>query len=167
MAQSDTSTGDGGAPLAPGIAPEDFDVSRRGDVAKLRKHAVGLGGVLFLTVTGSAPISAMLFNTPTMIGVLNSMAEIGADPVTVKNSTPPSPTACLRSLATSLRWETSKSSGVTPVRAPSPPPSTDTSDCAMVPPLDGARREEADPAQGYWSGTCGCGARHIADSISW
>src|SRR6266702_1087527 len=48
--------------------PEDYDVSKRDEVAKLRKHAVGLGGVLFLTVTGSAPISAMLFNTPIMVG---------------------------------------------------------------------------------------------------
>ena len=40
MAQSDTSTGGDGPPLAPGIAPEDFDVSQRNDVAKLRKHAV-------------------------------------------------------------------------------------------------------------------------------
>ena len=47
---------------------EDYDVSQRQDVAKLRKHAVGLGGVLFLTVTGSAPISAMLFNTPLVVG---------------------------------------------------------------------------------------------------
>ena len=45
-----------------------IDVSQRKDVAKLRKHAVGLGGVLFLTVTGSAPISAMLFNVPIMVG---------------------------------------------------------------------------------------------------
>ena len=47
---------------------EDFDVSQRQDVAKLRKGAVGLGGVLFLTVTGAAPISAMLFNVPIMVG---------------------------------------------------------------------------------------------------
>jgi amino acid transporter len=47
---------------------EDFDVSQRTDVAKLRKGAIGLGGVLFLTVTGSAPISAMLFNTPIVVG---------------------------------------------------------------------------------------------------
>ncbi len=47
---------------------EDYDVSQRADVAKLRKGAVGLGGVLFLTVTGSAPISAMLFNVPIMVG---------------------------------------------------------------------------------------------------
>lgn len=47
---------------------EDFDVSQRADVPKLRKGAIGIGGVLFLTVTGSAPISAMLFNTPIMVG---------------------------------------------------------------------------------------------------
>ena len=47
---------------------EDYDVSQRQDVAKLRKHAIGLGGVLFLTVTGSAPISAMLFNVPIIVG---------------------------------------------------------------------------------------------------
>jgi amino acid transporter len=47
---------------------EDYDVSQRQDVAKLRKGAIGLGGVLFLTVTGAAPISAMLFNTPIVVG---------------------------------------------------------------------------------------------------
>jgi amino acid transporter len=55
--------------IADAEAPaEDFDISRRDEVAKLRKGAVGLGGVLFLTVTGSAPISAMLFNVPIMVG---------------------------------------------------------------------------------------------------
>src|SRR5260221_13064415 len=47
---------------------ESFDISGREDVPKLRKGAVGLAGVLFLTVTGSAPISAMLFNTPIVVG---------------------------------------------------------------------------------------------------
>ena len=47
---------------------ESLDVSQRTEVPKLRKGAVGLGGVLFLTVTGSAPISAMLFNTPIVVG---------------------------------------------------------------------------------------------------
>jgi len=46
---------------------EDYDDSQRQDVARLRKHAVGLGGVLFLTVTGSAPIWAMLFNAVVVI----------------------------------------------------------------------------------------------------
>src|SRR5579864_815900 len=39
----------------------------------LRKHAVGIWGVLFLTVTGSAPISAMLFNTPLVVGYGNGL----------------------------------------------------------------------------------------------
>ena len=47
---------------------EEIDVSGRTDVFKLRKGAVGIWGVLFLTVTGSAPISAMLFNTPIVVG---------------------------------------------------------------------------------------------------
>src|SRR6266568_301502 len=60
-------------PESPSVAAtaqpaEDYDVSQRQDVAKLRKGAIGLGGVLFLTVTGSAPISAMLFNTPIVVG---------------------------------------------------------------------------------------------------
>ena len=37
-------------------------------LSELRKNAVGIWGVLFLTVTGSAPISAMLFNTPIVVG---------------------------------------------------------------------------------------------------
>jgi amino acid transporter len=59
-------------PLAQAEA-DIFDVSQRGDVATLRKHAVGLPGVLFLTVTGSAPISAMLFNTPFVVGYGNGL----------------------------------------------------------------------------------------------
>src|ERR1700761_2770712 len=61
MAQTDPGT----ATTAPA---EDFDVSSQGDVAKLKKGAIGLGGVLFLTVTGSAPITAMLLNTPIVVG---------------------------------------------------------------------------------------------------
>ena len=52
---------------------ESLDVSQREDVPKLRKNAVGLLGVLFLTVTGSAPISAMLFNTPIVVGYGNGV----------------------------------------------------------------------------------------------
>jgi amino acid transporter len=50
-----------------------YDVSTRTDVHFLHKHAVGLIGVLFLTVTGSAPISAMLFNTPISVGFGNGI----------------------------------------------------------------------------------------------
>jgi amino acid transporter len=52
---------------------ESVDITDRQDVHKLRPAAVGLIGVLFLTVTGSAPISAMLFNTPISVGFGNGI----------------------------------------------------------------------------------------------
>ncbi len=52
---------------------ESVDVAQREDVHKLRGGSVGLIGVLFLTVTGSAPISAMLFNTPISVGFGNGI----------------------------------------------------------------------------------------------
>jgi amino acid transporter len=52
---------------------EGVDVSGRSDVHKLHGGAIGLWGVLFLTVTGSAPISAMLFNTPISMGFGNGI----------------------------------------------------------------------------------------------
>src|SRR3984957_15289417 len=55
-------------PVTAPAGTEDFDISTQGDVAKLKKGAVGLGGVLFLTLTGSAPITAMLLNTPIVVG---------------------------------------------------------------------------------------------------
>jgi amino acid transporter len=45
-----------------------YDVAGRKDVDLLHSKAVGLVGVLFLTVTGAAPIAAMLFNTPVAVG---------------------------------------------------------------------------------------------------
>lgn len=63
-----------GVPSSIAVADADiFDVSKRADVATLRRNAVGLPGVLFLTVTGSAPISAMLFNTPLVVGFGNGI----------------------------------------------------------------------------------------------
>src|SRR2546426_12821311 len=55
------------------VAVTSIDVSQREDVQKLRRHAIGLAGVLFLTVTGAAPISAMLFNTPISVGFGNGI----------------------------------------------------------------------------------------------
>jgi len=52
---------------------ESVDVAEREDIHKLRGKSVGLVGVLFLTVTGSAPISAMLFNTPLAVGFGNGI----------------------------------------------------------------------------------------------
>jgi len=73
---SDTREQSGAAGDGAGVTTrvvESLDVSQREDVPKLRKHAVGLLGVLFLTVTGSAPISAMMFNTPIMVGYGNGV----------------------------------------------------------------------------------------------
>jgi amino acid transporter len=52
---------------------ESVDVANREDIHRLRGNSVGLVGVLFLTVTGAAPISAMLFNTPLSVGFGNGI----------------------------------------------------------------------------------------------
>lgn len=59
MAQGQTTTGS---------SATTYDVAGRKDVDLLHSKAVGLIGVLFLTVTGAAPISAMLFNVPVAVG---------------------------------------------------------------------------------------------------
>jgi amino acid transporter len=50
-----------------------YDIDTREDVHLLHRGAIGLWGVLFLTVTGAAPISAMLFNTPISVGFGNGI----------------------------------------------------------------------------------------------
>ncbi len=47
---------------------EHHDIANRAHVHKLHARAVGLIGVLFLTVTGAAPMSAMLGNVPFAAG---------------------------------------------------------------------------------------------------
>ena len=54
-------------------APEQFDVNNEQGVGKLHSSAVGLVGVLFLTVTGAAPESAMLGNVPFAAGFGNGI----------------------------------------------------------------------------------------------
>ncbi len=54
-------------------APEDYVVSKLKIVDKLHSKAIGLIGVLFLTVTGAAPISAMLGNVPFAVGFGNGI----------------------------------------------------------------------------------------------
>ena len=54
-------------------AQESFDISKDHSVEKLHAKAVGLIGVLFLTVTGAAPESAMLGNVPFAAGFGNSI----------------------------------------------------------------------------------------------
>ena len=57
MARTDASTAGGG-----------LDVAARSDVHKLQSKAIGLIGVLFLTLTGAAPMTAMLLNVPVAVG---------------------------------------------------------------------------------------------------
>jgi amino acid transporter len=47
------------------VMAEDIDVDQA-NVDKLHKNAIGLPGVLYFCLAGSAPISAMLFNVPSM-----------------------------------------------------------------------------------------------------
>lgn len=54
--------------MASAHSEANFDIARRGDVDRLHGSAVGLIGVLFLTVTGAAPITAMLLNVPIVVG---------------------------------------------------------------------------------------------------
>jgi len=58
---------------AASASPEDYDVNTLKNVDKLHAKAVGLIGVLFLTVTGAAPISAMLGNVPVAVGSGNGI----------------------------------------------------------------------------------------------
>lgn len=54
-------------------AAKSMDVSQIKNVDLLHSKAIGLLGVLFLTVTGAAPISAMLFNVPIAVGYGNGI----------------------------------------------------------------------------------------------
>ncbi len=57
-----TTLGDGGANL---------DVSQRTDVQRLKKAAVGLGGVLFISWAAMSPLTGQLGNVPIAIGLGN------------------------------------------------------------------------------------------------
>src|SRR6266849_1435519 len=61
MATQDDIIQSGGSSATSG----DIDVDKA-NVDKLHKNAIGLPGVLYFCLAGSAPISAMLFNVPTM-----------------------------------------------------------------------------------------------------
>jgi amino acid transporter len=54
-----------------------LDVNKREDVQKLKPHAVGLLGVLFMAMAGSAPLTAMLGNVPFAVGSGNGSAAPG------------------------------------------------------------------------------------------
>jgi amino acid transporter len=55
------------------LVVESLDVRERSDVHHLHEKAVGLIGVLFLAVTGAAPLTAMLGNVPFAVGFGNGI----------------------------------------------------------------------------------------------
>ncbi len=68
-----------GVPIpSQGAKAGGLDVSSRSDVDLLHSKAVGLIGVLFLTLTGSAPITAMLLNVPIVVGNGNGIGSPAA-----------------------------------------------------------------------------------------
>ena len=54
-------------------AQESFDVSKEKGLERLHGNAVGIWGILFLTVTGAAPMTAMLGNVPFAAGFGNGI----------------------------------------------------------------------------------------------
>jgi len=66
-------TAQGAKPSSAIGAGGTYEITQRKDLHMLHNKAVGLPGVLFLTVTGSAPISAMFFNVPIGVGYGNGI----------------------------------------------------------------------------------------------
>jgi len=63
--------GSGPASATKTAAP--LDISQRDDVYKLRKHAIGLGGVLFISFAAMSPLTGQLGNVPLAIGLGNGI----------------------------------------------------------------------------------------------
>jgi len=61
----------------PAAVPQSLDVGLRDDVQKLRPHALGLMGVLFIALAGAAPMSAMFGNVPFAVGFGNGTGAPG------------------------------------------------------------------------------------------
>jgi amino acid transporter len=55
------------------VASPSLDISERGDVHKLRRHAIGLGGVLFISFAAMSPLTGQLGNVPLAIGIGNGI----------------------------------------------------------------------------------------------
>ena len=54
-------------------ASASLDISERSDVQKLRKHAIGLGGVLFISFAAMSPLTGQLGNVPIAVGLGNGI----------------------------------------------------------------------------------------------
>lgn len=67
-----TGTG-GGTATATGASRPQVDVSQRTDIGQLKKAAVGLGGVLFISWAAMSPLTGQLGNVPIAIGLGNGI----------------------------------------------------------------------------------------------
>jgi amino acid transporter len=54
-------------------ASASLDISARDDVQKLRRRAIGLGGVLFISFAAMSPLTGQLGNVPIAIGIGNGI----------------------------------------------------------------------------------------------
>src|SRR6202451_1608206 len=54
-------------------ASASLDISERGDVHSLRKGAIGLGGVLFISFAAMSPLTGQLGNVPIAVGIGNGV----------------------------------------------------------------------------------------------
>ncbi len=55
------------------LAPVSLDISERDDVHKLRRHAIGLGGALFISFAAMSPLTGQLGNVPIAVGLGNGI----------------------------------------------------------------------------------------------
>jgi amino acid transporter len=54
-------------------AVQTLDISERDDIHKLRRRAIGLGGVLFISFAAMSPLTGQLGNVPIAIGIGNGI----------------------------------------------------------------------------------------------
>ena len=59
-------------------ALETVDIADRADVHKLRRQAIGLGGVLFISFAAMSPLTGQLGNVPLAIGATASVRPPGS-----------------------------------------------------------------------------------------
>jgi hypothetical protein len=66
-------SGQGGAASAVQTATATLDVSSRDDIHQLRRQAIGLGGVLFISFAAMSPLTGQLGNVPIAVGIGNGI----------------------------------------------------------------------------------------------
>src|SRR5579859_8217876 len=55
------------------VASASLDIAERGDISTLRKSAIGLSGVLFISFAAMSPLTGQLGNVPLAIGLGNGI----------------------------------------------------------------------------------------------